>query len=378
LLRDVPEEQTGQVLVMVGLMIMVLIGFVALATDTGFVWMNRRSLQNSVDAAALAGVQHLPEDAGTATAKGCEYSTVKNAVPSMYGKSGTCVSGADVEIKTTYFTQDTIKVTAYKVIHPIFGLAVGFGDIEASASATAIVGSIGSACGVPLFQTVDLLQAGGVWGGSGIILNKPTIMKTSDSGKGNFLALDVGNGGNGYRAALGSGARCATDPAPEFSGSATTLPGNMAGPTDQGMADRKSGWTSQGNCLSPFATDYLRSDGNLWKYPLGTIGNVQLNPSTCYRIVVIPILEGSYVDFQTIKGAKTVKIKGFAIFYIANWCGNTSDPKVKSGTCTAPAGMSFPPLNDAEIWGYYVGLVAASDDYMGYNGLGTKVFALIN
>src|SRR4029079_19095270 len=149
-------ENSGQALVMLGLMMMVLIGFVALATDTGFVWMNRRSLQNSVDAAALAGVQHLPEDAGSATAKGCEYSTVKNAVPSMYGKLGTCTSGADVEIKTTYFAQDTIKVTAYKVVHPIFGLAVGFGDIEASASATAIVGSLGSACGVPLFQTIDL------------------------------------------------------------------------------------------------------------------------------------------------------------------------------------------------------------------------------
>ena len=34
----------------------VLIGFVALATDTGLIWMNRRSLQNAVDAAALAGV----------------------------------------------------------------------------------------------------------------------------------------------------------------------------------------------------------------------------------------------------------------------------------------------------------------------------------
>ena len=95
----VSEEQSGQALVMVGLMMMVLIGFVALATDTGFIWMNRRSLQNSVDAAALAGVQHLPNDTGTATAKGCEYATIKNAVSGMVGKLGTCSSKADIQIK---------------------------------------------------------------------------------------------------------------------------------------------------------------------------------------------------------------------------------------------------------------------------------------
>ncbi len=122
------RENTGQALVMVGLMMMVLIGFAALATDTGFIWMNRRSLQNSVDAAALAGVQHLPNDTGTATAKGCEYATIKNAVSGMVGKLGTCSSKADIQIKQTYVANDTIVATAYKTINPIFGIAVGFAE----------------------------------------------------------------------------------------------------------------------------------------------------------------------------------------------------------------------------------------------------------
>jgi hypothetical protein len=373
---------------MVSLMIMVLIGFVALATDTGMIWMNRRSLQNSVDAAALAGVQHLPEEATTATAKGCEYATVKNAVSSMFGKLSMCSDLADVEIKTTYYPNDTITVTAYKTINPIFGIAVGFGSVEAMASATAIVGSVGSACGVPLFQTVDLLEAGGVWGSSGVVLNKATIMKTSDSASGNFLGLQVdgSSSASDLRNALGNGARCTGENVPEYSGDATTNPGNMDGPIDQGMATRQAGWTAQGNCLSPYATDYLRSDGNLWKYPLGTEGNVLFTPSTCYRMVVIPILEGTIVDFTSFNGSKTATIKGFAMFYIANWCGNSRDPKVQSGTCPAPDPIlnsdgtitTFPDLNKAEIWGYYVGFIAASDDYVGFNGLGTKVFALID
>jgi Flp pilus assembly protein TadG len=382
------SQEQGQALIMVSIMIMVLIGFVAIATDTGFIWMNRRSLQNAADAGALAGVQQLPEDAGTATSIGCDYAATKNGIPGMTGKTGTCSGKADVQIKTTYFTNDTIKVTAYKQINPIFGIALGFGSVQIGASATALVGSVGSACGVPLFQTVDLLQAGGVWGSSGVILNKPTIMKTSDSSSGNFLGLQVNGSSSAsdLRNALGNGARCVGDNAPEYSGSATTNPGNMDGPIDQGMADRQAGWTAQGNCLSNYATDYLRSDGQLWKYPLGTAGNILFTPESCYRMAVIPILKGNIVDYASFKGSKTAPILGFAIFYIANWCGNSSTPKVQSGTCPAPAPIAnpdgsnttFPPLNKAEIWGYYVGFVAASDDYLGYNGLGTKVFVLID
>ena len=179
--RRLGNEQPGQALIMVTLMILVLICFAAIATDTGMIWMNRRALQNSVDAAALAGVQELPEEAGIATDVGCDYATDKNAVPSMTGKLGTCASQADVEILETYFPNDTIKVTAYKTINPIFGLALGFAEVEIGATATAVVGSIFQLCGAPLFQTQDLLESGGVWGESGVILNKPTIMKTSDS-----------------------------------------------------------------------------------------------------------------------------------------------------------------------------------------------------
>jgi hypothetical protein len=378
--RRLNDEHPGQALIMVSLMIFVLIGFAALATDTGMIWMNRRALQNSVDAAALAGVQELPEDAGLAIGVGCDYATDKNAVPSMTGKLGTCSSLADVEILQTYYPNDTIRVTAYKTINPIFGVAVGFGSVEIGASATAVVGSIFQLCGVPLFQTQDLLEAGGVWGESGVILNKPTIMKTSDSASGNFLALQVdgSSSASDWRDALGNPEHCLGEDAPVYGDTATTNPGNMDGPFDKGMKDRKAAWEAQGNCLSMFASDYLREDGNLWKYPLGTAGNFQLGPETCYRIVVIPILEG--VLAEDFNGSKEKKIQGFAIFYIANWCGQSSSPKVQSGTCPAPPpnpeGVALGQMSRSELWGYYVSFVAVSDYYMPYNALGTKVYVL--
>ena len=195
-----------------------------------------------MDAGALAGVQKLPGSTATAISDGCDYATNLNGVAGMFGEVNKCAnSKAEAQIKTTYFANDTIKVTARKTIHPIFGWAVGFGDIKIGASATALVGSPSGVCGAPFFQTVDLLQAAGVWGGSSIILNKLAIMKMSEGRQGNFLALDLPGMGPGanWRDALGHPTGCT--PAQHISpgDTLTTEPGNMAGPFDQGMSDRQ-------------------------------------------------------------------------------------------------------------------------------------------
>ncbi|HET7421853.1 MAG TPA: Tad domain-containing protein, partial [Candidatus Dormibacteraeota bacterium] len=46
--------QRGQAIVMIGLILVVLFGFLGLAMDGGRAYLDRRSLQSSVDAAALA------------------------------------------------------------------------------------------------------------------------------------------------------------------------------------------------------------------------------------------------------------------------------------------------------------------------------------
>src|SRR4051812_48130188 len=83
----------GQALVMLALMMTALIGFAALATDTGIVWISHRSLQNAADAAALAGVPALPDNTALAISTGCDYAT-KNLITGMNGKTGTCTSKA--------------------------------------------------------------------------------------------------------------------------------------------------------------------------------------------------------------------------------------------------------------------------------------------
>ncbi len=57
---DVRTQQRGQVLVMAILALVVVCGFVSLTIDIGIFLHGRRSVQNAVDAAALAGAQDLP------------------------------------------------------------------------------------------------------------------------------------------------------------------------------------------------------------------------------------------------------------------------------------------------------------------------------
>ena len=69
-----PQEERGQVIVLVVLMLVVLLGMAALVVDVGYAYYASRSLQASADAAALAAAQELP-NATAATAVAHEYSS---------------------------------------------------------------------------------------------------------------------------------------------------------------------------------------------------------------------------------------------------------------------------------------------------------------
>ena len=58
-LRD-QGTQRGQAIVMVAVALVVLMGCAALTIDLGYAWYAKRELQATVDAAALAGAQELP------------------------------------------------------------------------------------------------------------------------------------------------------------------------------------------------------------------------------------------------------------------------------------------------------------------------------
>ena len=71
---DRPQDERGQVIVLMVLMMVVLLGFAALVVDVGYAYYAHRSLQSSADAAALAGAQELP-NATQAAAVARQYSS---------------------------------------------------------------------------------------------------------------------------------------------------------------------------------------------------------------------------------------------------------------------------------------------------------------
>src|SRR5207249_10716811 len=80
--------ERGQTLVVGILFMFVLLGMVAMTVDVGLLFRDRRHLQNSADAMALAGVAELPQNPGQAQVKarqlsvniGCASGDIMNIV----------------------------------------------------------------------------------------------------------------------------------------------------------------------------------------------------------------------------------------------------------------------------------------------------------
>ena len=58
--NPVQRQQSGQVITIAVLFMSVLLGMMSMAIDLGLFFEDRRHLQNTADAAALAGVAELP------------------------------------------------------------------------------------------------------------------------------------------------------------------------------------------------------------------------------------------------------------------------------------------------------------------------------
>jgi hypothetical protein len=366
----------GQALVYVTVMILTLLAFVAIATDTGMIWLSRRYLQNAADSAALAGAQQLPDDTAGAEEIACAYGTTdENYVDVMFGKSGDCASRADVTIGTKYVPNDTITVTTYRTVTPLFGQIIGFDDVEVWAKATAVLGSIAAACPFPIFQAPEMLPTAA---NNEIDFYTLVAMHLSgaDNQQGNFLTIDVGSGANAVLDAMVNNT-CGTP----ITETVDTEPGGKIGKVVDGFQWRVHCATGSGTkpggtpaCpagMPPSAcpNPELSLSTYLVTSPSGAI---ELSPTitrdNCPRLVVLPILQG---PFDAINGREDMTLLGFALYYIAGVCPPTGNDQ----TCTHP---TLGELQKGDSWGYFVRMTGTSSDYSAYNGFGTKVVALID
>ena len=305
------KTERGQALIMFALGLAVLLGFTAMAIDVGLLYEDRRHLQNTADAAALAGVAELPQNPSEAKAKAEEW-ILKHDLTLAQIKT--------IEVRSTLAANDTLYVEVGQEFGWLFARALGMTTSDVSAKAAARVGSYAgghdflpwamlqgeSAClapnGDPLYGTSCVVKVGA---GSAI--------------SGWYGALDAdgtGGGANEYKGNIIDGEvdwlYCIEgDPAPACDGANTTidvLDGNKVGPTDSAIIDRLTGEAqcdANGNSVDDF-----------WEVltlnPAGSPTYLIACPDSPW-LIIIPIVSYDSVPVQevTIRGWTLAYLKGY-------------------------------------------------------------------
>lgn len=129
------RTNSGQATVLTVLFLTVLVAMLASVLDVGAWFRADRKLQGTVDSAALAGAQELPDNSGLAIANALSYAN----------KNGGGVTGGNVVISTTYIPNDTVKVTGTKSAPGVFSGLFGIDSVDVHASAKARSGTLGAA-----------------------------------------------------------------------------------------------------------------------------------------------------------------------------------------------------------------------------------------
>ena len=127
------HKQSGQAYVITVLFLAVLLAMAAAVLDIGSWYRADRSLQATVDAAALAGAQALPGSTANASALAAQYAT-KNGGGAM-----------NITFKSQVVPNDTITVTGSRPAPGFFSKVLGVNSVTVHANASARVGGLSAA-----------------------------------------------------------------------------------------------------------------------------------------------------------------------------------------------------------------------------------------
>lgn len=132
--KRLASDQSGNILVIVALGMVALMGISALAIDAGMLYLERRNLQNAVDAAALGGAKELPMDK-LAAENQAEIYAQENGID-LQGAGETEADDLDIAVATD---GEAITVTASRDVPLYLARVLNFTSAEVSARAVAKV-----------------------------------------------------------------------------------------------------------------------------------------------------------------------------------------------------------------------------------------------
>lgn len=303
--RRFKRDQRGSALVLLGLSIVVLVGFTALAVDGGYLYFRHTRLQDIADATALAAAIEIVEAGGKAEKKKTDAFAVARGCATRHGLS---VSNAN----TTTFTADIawgneqgqmtvsypdglnkVMVTLHIQADSFYARAIG--TTSTPVGVTSIV-----QIGMAEKQQGNLVPVAFFWGDYEWYTKYNMTLTPNDELKnsGNYGFLDYDSPSNfkdylmnGYPGVLYVGQEV------------ETLPGVMAGPVDDAIGSRVSSCTH--GCEIKGADSVVIDE-------------------SCRRVVIVPIVSRFFED----NGKHYVEIAAFAKFFIESY---DKDSKILTG-----------------------------------------------
>src|SRR5439155_13630908 len=144
--RHIVRREHGQTLVIGILFMTVLLGMVAMTVDVGLLFRDRRHLQNSADAMALAGVAELPQNPGQDQVKARQWAANNDIASGDIKK---------IEVRATGVPNDTLYVELENNFGWIFGRVLGQTTSKVGDDAAARIGALS---GGHLMMPRDLLR----------------------------------------------------------------------------------------------------------------------------------------------------------------------------------------------------------------------------
>ncbi len=210
------RQQSGQVLVLAAISMVVLVGFLALSVDVGLLWASRRQMQTAADAAAVA--------AAVALRSGHSYHVAAQNTSSLNGftdgQNGVTVTPNNPPQSGTYAGNSSYVEVVVKQPHSVYFLGVlGYRTIDVSARA---VGSRmnGPACVYALNpSTSDAISVSGSSSLSlscGVLVDSSSASALSSNGGATITAPSIGvvggTSGGGFYPTPVTGIAPAPDP----------------------------------------------------------------------------------------------------------------------------------------------------------------------
>lgn len=290
--------ERGQALILAVLGMAVFLGFVAMAVDVGLLLNERRTLQNSADAAALAGAVELPDNPSLAITKAREWAK-KNGIDQLEIKT--------VEVRTTSVPNDTLYVEFDRSFSWIFARVLGFGQSDVGAGAEALIGSpVGMGGLKPWAVTDEVFQKLDPGDSATLKYSAQNIFI------GNFQPIQIdGPGANVYEETARDGSTAQVcvvgQEQPGCPSMLTTETGNVVGPTRQAVQ-----WLLQytpGSCNS-FGEVFTPDAGNPGKYVLQATCNPWSTTQPATQLAIVPVIDA------LCNGNCDINVLRFAMFFI--------------------------------------------------------------